>query len=59
MCIRDREISPEKSKIVNLKKQYSEFLGFKMKVKPKGKKNGKVKYTVVSHVSDKRKERCV
>lgn len=25
--------------------------------KPKGKKNGKVKYTVVSHVSDKRKEK--
>ncbi len=51
------DISPEKSKIVNLKKQYSEFLGFKMKVKPKGKRNGKVKYTVVSHVSDKRKEK--
>lgn len=49
------DISPEKSKIVNLKKQYSEFLGFKMKVKPKGKRNRKVKYTVVSHVSDKRK----
>ena len=51
------DISPEKSQIVNLKKQYSEFLGFKMKVKPKGKKNGKVKYTIVSHVSDKRKEK--
>lgn len=51
------DISPEKSKTVNLKKQYSEFLGFKMKVKPNGKRNGKVKYTVVSHVSDKRKEK--
>ena len=51
------DISPEKSKIVNLKKQYSEFLGFKIKVKPKGRKNGKVKYTIVSHVSDKRKEK--
>lgn len=51
------DISPEKSKIVNLKKQYSEFLGFKMKVKPNGKRNEKVKYTVVSHVSDKRKEK--
>ena len=50
-------ISPEKSRIVNLKKQYSEFLGIKMKVKPKGKRNGKVKYTVVSYVSDKRKEK--
>lgn len=49
------DISPEKSKIVNLKRQYSDFLGFKMKVKPKGKKNGKVKYTVVSYISDKRK----
>lgn len=51
------DISPEKSKIVNLKKQYSEFLGFKIKVKPKGRKNGKAKYTIVSHVSDKRKEK--
>ena len=51
------DISPEKSKIVNLKKQYSEFLGFKKKVKPKGRKNGKAKYTIVSHVSDKRKEK--
>lgn len=48
------EISPEKSKIVNLKKQYSDFLGFKFKVKPKGVKYGKTKYTVVSYVSDKR-----
>ena len=29
------EISPEKSKIVNLKKDYSEFLGFKIKVEEK------------------------
>lgn len=49
--------SPEKSQIVNLKKRYSEFLGFKMKVTPKGKKNGIVKYTVISHISDKRKEK--
>ena len=51
------DISLEKSKVVNLKRQYSEFLGFKIKVKPKGKKNGKAKYTVVSHISDKRKEK--
>ena len=31
------EISPEKSKVVNLKRQYSEFLGFKLKVRKKGK----------------------
>lgn len=48
------DISPEKSKIVNLKKNYSEFLGFKMKVVRKGKKpNGQNKYTVKSHISDK------
>ena len=47
-------VSPEKSKIVNLRKQYSDFLGFKMKVKPNGNRNGKVRYTVVSHISDKR-----
>ena len=31
------EISPEKSKVVNLKKNSSDFLGFKIKVIPKGK----------------------
>lgn len=52
------DISTEKSKVVNLKKQYSEFLGFKMKVVPKGKKsNGQIKYTVKSHISDKSKKR--
>lgn len=48
------EISPEKSKIVNLKRHYSEFLGFKLKAKQKGKKsNGEAKYVVTSHISDK------
>ena len=42
------EISPEKSKIVNLKKQYSDFLGFKLKVHKKANK-----YTVTSHINDK------
>lgn len=42
------EISEEKSKIINLKKQYSEYLGFKMKAVPKGKS-----YVVRSHMSDK------
>lgn len=52
------DISPDKSKIVNLKKQYSEFLGFKMKVVRKGKKvNGQAKYAVQSHMSDKSKAR--
>lgn len=42
------QISEEKSKIVNLKRHYSEFLGFKLKAI---KKNGK--YVVRSHMSDK------
>ncbi len=51
------EISPEKSKIINLKHQYSDFLGFRIKLHKKGKdkktKDLKDKYVVVSHVSDK------
>lgn len=48
------DISPEKSKIVNLKKKYSEFLGFRLKAVRKGaKSNGKVRYAVESHMSDK------
>lgn len=42
------EISEEKSKVVNLKKNYSEFLGFKLKAV---KKAGK--YVVRSYMSDK------
>ena len=49
------DISPEKSQIVNLKRKYSEFLGFKMMVKPNGKMGNKTRYTVVSHISEKRK----
>lgn len=48
------EISPEKSKIVNLKKSYSEFLGFKITATTKGKDNkGKPKYVVKSLLTDK------
>lgn len=48
------DISPEKSKIVNLKKQYSDFLGFKLRAVRKGiKSNGETKYAVESHISDK------
>lgn len=43
------DISPEKSKIVNLKHEYSDFLGFRLKVHKA--KDGK--YVVVSHVSPK------
>ena len=42
------KISEEKSKVVNLKKHYSEFLGFKLKAVRKGKK-----FVVRSHMSDK------
>lgn len=43
------DISPEKSKIVNLKHEYSDFLGFRIKVH-KGKKN---QYVVISHIASK------
>ncbi len=42
------EINEEKSRIVNLKKKYSEFLGFKLKVHKK-----REKYVVESHMTDK------
>ena len=42
------EVSQEKTRIVNTRNCYSEFLGFKIKVRKRGKK-----YTVVSHISDK------
>ena len=42
------DISPEKSRIVNLKRQYSEFLGFKLKVRKRSNK-----YVVQSHLCDK------
>jgi RNA-directed DNA polymerase len=48
----DLEISEEKSKIVNLKKDYSEFLGFKMKLIPKGSR-----WIVKSQMCDKAKQR--
>ena len=42
------QVSPEKTKIVNVKRRYSDFLGFKIKVH---KKSGK--YVVKSHIADK------
>lgn len=48
------EINTEKSKIIDLRKNYSEFLGFKIKVNRKGKRREqKVKYVIYSRVSDK------
>ena len=52
------EISPEKSKIVNVKRHYSEFLGFKLKVREKGKKpDGSKRYVIEAHVRDKALEK--
>lgn len=51
LCLK---VSDEKSKIVNLRKNYSEFLGFKMKVRDKGKKK-----VVKSHISDKAEKKII
>lgn len=45
-------INPQKSKIVNLRKKYSEFLGFRIKAGNHGSKE-KPRYVVESHVKDK------
>jgi group II intron reverse transcriptase/maturase len=51
LWLKDRlklDINEEKSRVVNLRNQYSEFLGFKLKAVKKGGK-----YVVKSHMSDK------
>lgn len=45
-------VSPEKMRVVNVKRKYSEFLGFKIRVHPKGQKQ-----VVQSHISDKQLKR--
>ncbi len=48
------EISPEKSRVVNLRKRYTDFLGFRLKVHRKGKcSNGNPKYTIMARMSQK------
>lgn len=48
------EVAAEKTKILNLKRKYLNFLGFKIKVKPKGRKrSGKTRYVVDARMSDK------
>lgn len=42
------EVSPEKTRVVNVKRRYSEFLGFRLKVHRKGQKQ-----VVKSHICDK------
>lgn len=46
------EVSEEKTKVVNVKKKYSEFLGFKIRVHGKGRK-----LVVQSHITDKQLKR--
>ena len=47
------EVNEEKSHIVNLKKQYSEFLGFKLKLKPKNNK-----WVIQSNMTDRAFNKC-
>jgi group II intron reverse transcriptase/maturase len=56
----DLEISPEKSKIVKLRKQYSEFLGIKFKVIKKGKEKNKTdKFVITSKMLEKAVEKTI
>ena len=47
------EVNEDKTKIVNLKKNYSDFLGIRIKVKIK-----KNKIKIISHMSEKAIEKC-
>ena len=47
------EISPEKSKIVNLKRHYSEFLGIRLKLWKRGNQ-----YAVKSYMTEKSVKKC-
>jgi len=48
------DISPEKSKVINIRKNYSNFLGFKLKVIKKGKKK-----VIKSNINDKAAKKVV
>jgi group II intron reverse transcriptase/maturase len=48
------ETSPEKSKITNLCRHYSEFLGFKLKLEERPKQN-----VIISHMADKSKKKVL
>lgn len=48
------EVSPDKSKITNLRRNYTEFLGFKLTIKPK-----RNKYVCQSRMCDKAKKSTV
>lgn len=47
------DVSPDKTRIVNLKKSFSEFLGFKLRLQKKGKKQ-----VVDARMSDKAVKNC-
>ena len=48
------DINPEKSKVINLRKNYSEFLGFKLKARLKGKS-----FVVKSKINNKAKKKII
>lgn len=50
----DLDISPNKSKITNLRKNYTEFLGFKLMVKPK-----RNRYVCQSRMCNKSKKNTI
>ena len=50
----DLDISPEKSKVINIRKNYSNFLGFKLKVIKKHKK-----MVIKSNINDKAKMKVI
>jgi RNA-directed DNA polymerase len=50
----DLDISPDKSKITNVRRNYMEFLGFKLMVKPKNNK-----YVCQSHMCNKAKKSTI
>lgn len=52
--MRPLEVSPEKSKAINLRKKHSEFLGFKIKAIPKKKK-----FVAKTNMSEKAKKKVV
>lgn len=52
-------ISTKKTRIIDIRKQYSKFLGFKMKAISKGyTKDGHSKYVINSFMSDEAKTKC-
>ena len=53
------EISPEKSKIVNLRKDYSDFLGIKLKLRVRKDKGNKTRYVVRSEIGDKTRAKII